>query len=120
MISARSECAAVPVDARHVLIIGGWDSSITSTVSATTELLDLATMEFVPGPTMQTARGGPAAVLLDAARILVIGGHDVDDDFATTELLATEATSVEARHELEPHDAAHHSEAAAGSETELA
>ncbi|KAJ1451356.1 hypothetical protein M885DRAFT_570081 [Pelagophyceae sp. CCMP2097] len=48
MSSARLGCAAVSVDAQHVLIIGGDDSSLTGL--ATTELLDVAMLEFEPGP----------------------------------------------------------------------
>jgi hypothetical protein len=77
----------VPVDAQHVLVIGGQDSATTP--SATTELLDVGTMEFSPGPTMQAGRTGFAAVL-DAdggdARILVLGGS-----LSTTEVLAAVA-----------------------------
>jgi len=88
MSSQRDGCAAVPVDAQHVLIIGGRDTS--ESALATTELLDVAALEFSPGPTMQTGRNRMAAVRLGAAeeqRILVIGGKaprtrggDSDDD----------------------------------------
>jgi hypothetical protein len=88
MGSARAFCAAVRVDARHVLVIGGQDS--VPTALATTELLDVATMEFSPGPTMTTARSGAAAARLDAAgedaRILVLGGS-----VSSTEILAVDA-----------------------------
>jgi hypothetical protein len=83
----------VPVDARHVLVIGGRDSA--NTRLATTELLDVATMEFSPGPTMPNARSGVAAARLDAAegapRILVVGGG-----LSTTTMLAVDA-QIEAR-----------------------
>eukprot|EP00628_Pelagophyceae_sp_CCMP2097_P039358 CAMPEP_0184254932 /NCGR_PEP_ID=MMETSP0977-20130417/7723_1 /TAXON_ID=483370 /ORGANISM="non described non described, Strain CCMP2097" /LENGTH=225 /DNA_ID=CAMNT_0026560489 /DNA_START=4 /DNA_END=680 /DNA_ORIENTATION=- len=113
MGSARCYCVALQVDAEHVLIIGGTDSSFT--VLATTELLDLATMAFLPGPTMQTARKAFAAVRLDAAgeepRILVVGGHarefdDLDDEddeddgpffLSSTEILAVEVQRGAAR-----------------------
>jgi hypothetical protein len=90
MGSARYECAAVHVDARHVLVIGGQEPR--NTALATTELLNVATMEFEPGPTMQTPRGSVAAVCLGAAeeepRILVLGEY-----LSTTELLAIDAHS---------------------------
>jgi UDP-N-acetylglucosamine:LPS N-acetylglucosamine transferase len=93
MSSARWFCAAVPVDARHVLVIAGQESATTEL--ATTELLDVATMEFSPGPTMLNARGGVAAVRLDAAgeepRILVLGGSDGQTPFSTTEVLEISA-----------------------------
>jgi hypothetical protein len=85
---ARRYCAAVQVDAKHIIVIGGQDSS--STPLATTELLDVATMAFEPGPTMQTARSNIAAIYLDAAeeepRIIVLGGGE-----STTEVLALDA-----------------------------
>jgi hypothetical protein len=88
MGSARCYCTAVQVDAEHVLIIGGEDSS--STALATTELLDVVTMAFEPGPAMQTARSSIVAVRLDAAeeetRILVLGGG-----LFSTEVLAVDA-----------------------------
>jgi len=88
MGSARCYCVALQVDAEHVLVIGGEDSS--SMLLATTEHLDMATMEFAPGPTMQTARSNIAAVRLDAAeeapRILVLGGG-----LSSTEVLAIDA-----------------------------
>jgi hypothetical protein len=90
MASVRDGCAAVPVDARHVLIIGGQDSS--ETTLATTELLDVATMAFAPGPPMQTGRYMCAATLdtaeEESPRILVMGGEDGDRAvLSTTEVL---------------------------------
>jgi hypothetical protein len=77
MGSTRSFCAVVPVDAQHVLVVGGEDSE--NTPLATTELLDVATMEFSPGPAMPNSRTGIAALRLGAAeaepRILVLGGR---------------------------------------------
>jgi len=85
MGSARSFCAAVPVDTHHVLVVGGLISA--NTKLATTELLDVATMEFAPGPAMSSARSGVAAVRLDAvgedARVLVLEGS-----LSSTEVLA--------------------------------
>jgi hypothetical protein len=88
MVLGRCFCAGVPVDAQHVLVIGGEDAS--DTPLATTELLDVATMEFSPGPTMMAGRCDVAAVRLGAAgedaRILVLGGS-----LASTEVLAVDA-----------------------------
>ena len=49
-------------------------------------MLDLETMQFEAGPTMEMAHGGAAATPLDANRILVIGGSDKVTT-ATTEIL---------------------------------
>jgi hypothetical protein len=88
MRSARAYCAAVQVDAQHVLVIGGNGSA--TTVLATTEVLDVAMMEFAPGPTMPSARSGIAAARFDAAegapRILVVGGG-----VTTTAVLSVDA-----------------------------
>jgi len=90
MASERNTCAAVPVDETHVLIVGGRDNS--DAILASTELLDLTTMLFEPGPSMQKVRGGCAATRLDFGdgqpRILVIGGADADEEqLSTTEVL---------------------------------
>ena len=54
-------------------------------------MLDLETMEFEAGPTMEKARGGCAAIPLDADRVLVIGGCDNGTHLNTTEILAAAA-----------------------------
>ena len=54
-------------------------------------MLDLETMEFEAGPTMEIARGDCAAVPLDADRVLVIGGYDNGTYLNTTEILAAAA-----------------------------
>jgi hypothetical protein len=57
---------------------------------ATTEVLDMATMEFAPGPTMLQGRRACAAARLDSAqgpRILVLGGSDEETRLSTTEVL---------------------------------
>jgi spermidine synthase len=94
MSSPRSDCAAVKVDARHVLVIGGQDSAYARLAS--TELLDVATMEFEPGPALRTGRYACACVKLEAAtgpRIVVVGGSD-GTDLASTEVLSLEALAA--------------------------
>jgi hypothetical protein len=95
MGSARAYCAAVAVDARHVLVLGGDDSA--GTTSATTELLDVAALEFSPGPAMQAGRVEFAAARLDTAegpRILVVGGSgNGRTPLSTTEVLAATAAA---------------------------
>jgi len=98
MGSTRRFCATVPVDAQHVLVVGGKNESSSTLLAtmATTELLDVAMLEFSPGPTMQRAHKNAATARLDAAgdgrRILVLGGG-----FSTTEMLAVDAQTG-ARH----------------------
>jgi hypothetical protein len=92
MGSARDDCAAVPIDAQHVLIIGGLDAS--DKALATTEVLDVAAMEFALGPTMPARRSECAATRLDVAgrrpRILVIGGYDGRRNLSNTLVLAAD------------------------------
>ena len=52
-----------------------------------TQVIDLETMEFEAGLTMEKARDGCAAVALDADRVLVIGGEDTGTILETTEIL---------------------------------
>ena len=54
----------------------------------TTEVLDLSTMAFTPGPNLLSRRlGCAAAVRLDAHRCLVVGGLDGRSSVNSTEVL---------------------------------
>jgi hypothetical protein len=96
MATARFWCAAVRIDARRVLVVGG--SVLKSEYSGrtrplgcqlgTTEILDLETMRFSAGPTMLSRRAECTAVALDARRVLVAGGEDENNiPQRTTEIL---------------------------------
>ena len=50
-------------------------------------MLNLETMQFDPGPTMESSRYGCAACSLDADRVLVVGGCYDGDFLASTEIL---------------------------------
>ena len=50
-------------------------------------MLDLETMQFEAGPTMQRARFAFAATPLGADRVLVIGGYENGISLASTEIL---------------------------------
>ena len=50
-------------------------------------MLDLETMQFEAGPTLQDARYFGAATKLDAERVLVIGGYVIGAASATTVIL---------------------------------
>ena len=63
-----------------------------------TQVLDLETMEFEAGPTIQRARGACAAVPLDVDRILVIGGYDDGTALASTEILGSADEQETRRH----------------------
>jgi hypothetical protein len=85
MAAARQGCAAVRIDARRVLVVGG--SVRAGSSLDTTEILDLETMRFSAGPTMLSKRFGCAAVALDAGRVLVAGGSYDHAAHRTTEIL---------------------------------
>ena len=51
---------------------------------ATTEVLDLNTMAFTPGPNLLSIIGRCAAVKLDAHRWLVVGGSGVEEHLNAT------------------------------------
>jgi hypothetical protein len=87
MLSKRSQCTAVVLDAGRVLVAGGVDGE--DAALKTTEILDVATMTFAPGPDMLSERYGCSAVALEnPRRVLVIGGCDDDEkSLNTTEVL---------------------------------
>jgi hypothetical protein len=89
MATARMGCAAVRLDARRVLVVGGFDYTITLAGPLdTTEILDLETMRFSAGPRMLSRRSYCTAVALDAQRVLVAGGRDENGACRrTTEIL---------------------------------
>jgi hypothetical protein len=88
MGSAREGCAAVQLDARRVLVVGGSDEYVSYAGSLdTTEILDLEAMRFSAGPTMLSKRFGCAVVALGARRVLVAGGGDENAAHRTTEIL---------------------------------
>ena len=75
MLSSRRGCAAVVLDACHILVIGG--GNVFGSSLDTREVLETGTITFAPGPSMQTQRCGCAAVLLPGERrVLVVGGLD--------------------------------------------
>ena len=66
VISAEvvSKISVVPLhDSAHFLFVGGMDSRGNS--MNTTEILDVNTMSFEPGPVMRTGRVDCSAVALD-------------------------------------------------------
>ena len=64
MRSKRYDCAAVPLDARHRLVIGGRYENFKL---KKTEILDIETMEFRDGPEFNEGRSGFGAVDDEAA-----------------------------------------------------
>ena len=89
MATARQGCAAVRLDARRVLVVGGSDSISVAGSLDTTVILDLETMRFSAGPRMLSKRLYCTAVALDARRVLIAGGVDENNapHRTTTEIL---------------------------------
>ena len=72
MQARRRGCAAVLLPGeRRVLVVGGYDGT---TRLATTEILDIDTMAFSPGPVMSLGRSSCAVVSLPGS-ILVLAGN---------------------------------------------
>ena len=88
LLTRRSDCAAVALDACRILVFGGFGDSAQL---ATTEVLNVETMTATAGPNLSCKRDACAAVRLDARRVVVIGGYDGENDLNTTEVLDVEA-----------------------------
>jgi len=72
----RSSCAAIKLPTRQILVLGGTER--------TTEVLDIDSMTFGPGPTISSPKCyRDNIVRLDTCRCLVFGGYNDD----TTEIL---------------------------------
>ena len=86
MSLGRSSCDIVSQPG-SILVVGGNGGAGTNTAEA----LSIETMSFAPGPTMRTVRLGSSAFALpqnhSPHRALVVGGHDVTSNLATTEFL---------------------------------
>jgi hypothetical protein len=101
MLEARTGCAVVALDSRRVLVIGGEGGRKTrerggrhypTGTLASSEVLDLESMTFTPGPRMyserRSERVGCTAIRLDAHRCLVVGGQDRNGKpFSSSEVL---------------------------------
>jgi hypothetical protein len=89
MVTARGGCAAVALDEHRILVAGGSSGSAAESEPLdTTEVLDVRTMVFAPGPSMGSARSLCAAAAVDSRHVLVLGGEDsAGTALATTELL---------------------------------
>ena len=77
---------------RRLLVIGGSDGSNSL---ATTEILDIDTMAFSPGPAMFVGRWGCAVISLPGS-ILVVGGCAYSAQARTTEALSLQTMTFAA------------------------
>jgi hypothetical protein len=76
MAARRGGCAAVALDEHRIMVAGGSSDRCSGQVLNTTEVLDIRTMAFAPGPSMGSERYGCAAVPIDAQHVLVISGYN--------------------------------------------
>jgi len=76
--------AVVLPESRGVLVVGGYNGRMSL---ASTELLDLDTQIFSPGPLLESSRGYLDAVL-EVGQVVVVGGYTCNEDISpTTEVL---------------------------------
>lgn len=80
----RSYFAGVMLNAGNVQVIGGHDGY---NYLSTTDVLNLATMEYSTGPSMRKRRFMCSAAALSQDRVIVLGGTDVSTDHQSTEIL---------------------------------
>lgn len=87
MASRRAACVALRMSETQILVLGGFDG--TKRLKST-EILDLKTMTFSPGPSMLRERAGCTVCPIgtDKKRYLVCGGQDTTPDgyLNTTEI----------------------------------
>jgi len=84
LFKERQGCCAVSLGDR-VLVLGGYAGYAGDEWLDSTEMLSLSSGTVVQGPSLQTARYGGAAVLLEGNRVLVVGGEKSEK--STTEIL---------------------------------
>lgn len=84
LASQRRECAAVMLDSRRLLVLGGYDGSHFLN---TTEILDVETNKFIAGPRLLSRRASPAVAILKTGHLVVIGGKNASGCLNTSELL---------------------------------
>lgn len=77
LLEARENCSLIALDTHRVLVAGGHGAyELHQGYLSTTEILELDSMQFIPGPTMIHKRSQCGAVALDATRIMVVGKVD--------------------------------------------
>ena len=80
--SKRSFCRAVVVHDRYIVILGGFDGSVLSTV----HILDTMTMSLSVGPNMLTSRWEFDAAIM-GNRIWIVGGHENFNELVSLEMI---------------------------------
>ena len=69
----RTDCCAVAVHNRYIVVMGGWNWSVHSSLSSV-EIVDTRNDTVVAGPRMNGPRFGSASAVLGGHRIFVVGG----------------------------------------------
>lgn len=83
----RGACAATLLDSERLIVLGGNEGSSTCGTTEVLDFRDLRRLAFAPGPRLGSQRRECAAVMLDAHRLLVVGGYDGTHFLSTTEIL---------------------------------
>lgn len=87
----RGACAAVVLDADRLLVLGGNEGDSSFGTTEVLDFRDIRKLSFSPGPRLTTQRRECTAILLDAERLLVLGGYDGAHFLNTTEILDLKA-----------------------------
>eukprot|EP00403_Amphidinium_massartii_P005607 CAMPEP_0178377320 /NCGR_PEP_ID=MMETSP0689_2-20121128/3858_1 /TAXON_ID=160604 /ORGANISM="Amphidinium massartii, Strain CS-259" /LENGTH=196 /DNA_ID=CAMNT_0019997371 /DNA_START=79 /DNA_END=665 /DNA_ORIENTATION=+ len=89
LLEEKQEDAAFKRTQTNIFVFGGtlYDPASGYAILDTTEMLDLQTMTFTPGPSMTAARTSLAAGNLDARRLLLVGGSSGTAEISSTEIL---------------------------------
>jgi len=86
----RGACAACLLDAEQLIVVGGNEGQASFGTTEILDFRDMHTMSFRSGPRLSSQRRECAAVMLDADRLLVVGGYDGSHFLNTTEILDVE------------------------------
>ncbi len=84
MSQPRTDFELVSLDLGKAIAAGGWDGMATNLAS--TEIFDLSTGDWSPGPDLAVGRANLRATPLPDGRVLFTGGFDGVQEVATAEL----------------------------------
>ncbi|MGZ3474075.1 MAG: Kelch repeat-containing protein [Polyangiales bacterium] len=91
LATGRYQHAAQPIDATHVMVIGGQDQ--VGNALSSTEIYDAATSGWTAGAPLSIVRDTPVTGALSDGRILVVGGHQGGTTLSNAEIYDPTAKS---------------------------